>query len=68
MPARYLINLSIAALHEAFPLVCNVLFTKVLEAVLQHIAKDTSSFKLIPRGDIIHALEAENGLTELLLR
>ncbi|CAN0516944.1 unnamed protein product, partial [Ectocarpus sp. 12 AP-2014] len=41
---------------------------KVLEAVLQNYPKDATSYEVLSRRDVIHNLEAESGLTELLLR
>ncbi|CAM9236271.1 unnamed protein product, partial [Ectocarpus fasciculatus] len=41
---------------------------KVLEAVLQNYPKDATSYEVLSRRDVIHSLEAESGLTELLLR
>lgn len=41
---------------------------QVLEAVLQNYPKDATSYEVLSRRDVIHSLEAESGLTELLLR
>ncbi|CAM9303716.1 unnamed protein product, partial [Hapterophycus canaliculatus] len=41
---------------------------KVLEAVLQNYPKDATSYEALSRREVIHRLEAESGLTELLLR
>lgn len=40
----------------------------MLEAVLQNYPKDATSYETLPRREVIHRLEAESGLTELLLR
>lgn len=41
---------------------------QVMEAVLLHFPKEATTYERVSRSNIIHDLEAENGLTELLLR
>ena len=41
---------------------------QVLEAVLQTYPKDATSYDVLSRRAVIHSLEAESQLTELLLR
>lgn len=36
--------------------------------MLQQLPKDATSYERLSRSDAIHDLEAENGLTDLLLR
>ena len=48
-------------LFSGFPL-------KVMEAVLQNVPKEDATYEGLSRSDIIHGLEVESGLTELLLR
>lgn len=42
---------------------------KVMEAVLQNVPKeDATTYEGLSRSEVIHGLERESGLTELLLR
>lgn len=42
---------------------------KVMEAVLQNVPKeDATTYEGLSRSEVIHGLETESGLTELLLR
>lgn len=40
----------------------------MLEAVLQNYPKEPTPYDVLSRRDVIHSLEAESKLTELLLR
>ena len=50
-------------------LLSSAIVLKVMEAVLQNVPKDDgTAYEGLSRSEIIHGLELESGLTELLLR